>query len=423
MLEAVIAIVSLILGAAIGWWARVQLVPAAAPAEDSEKVAGLEAELRTAREAEVAAREAEVESRTRLDNLQSRFEEEKRRLAEIRAEMENAFKAMAADIARNNSETFLKQAGEQFKSLKRDSEQNLDEKKKLIDKSLTGMNDKLEFIHKQSTALQASLDTSTKHTAALREDTTRLREILSSSQKRGQWGERMVGDILQFVGLVERVNYTRQSQVESGQRPDYTFMLPREKKLNMDVKFPLAQYETYLAADTDDARAAAKSAFLTSVRGHIKSVCGREYINPAEGTLDYVMLFIPNESIYGFINREDAELIDYALQNRVLLCSPLTLYAVLSLIHQAARNFTMNERASEVMQLVEQFRAQWRKYVEQMDKLGRRIDGLTGDYHALVNTRTRALEKPLDKIETLALTAGDDAEADAPTPTPSLAAQ
>ena len=414
MLESVIAIVSLIAGAAIGWWARVQLVPAAAPAEDTEKVTRLEAELR-------GAREAEVESRTRLENLQARFEEEKRRLAEIRAEMENAFKAMAADIARNNTDAFLKQAGEQFKSLKRDSQQDLDEKKKLIDKSLSGMNEKLEFIHKQSTALQASIDTSTKHTEALREDTSRLREILSSSQKRGQWGERMVSDILQFVGLVERVNYTRQSQVESGQRPDYTFNLPREKKLNMDVKFPLAQYENYLAADSDEARAQAKHAFLATVRNHIKSVSGREYINPAEGTLDYVMLFIPNESIYGFINREDAELIDFALRNRVLLCSPLTLYAVLSLIHQAARNFTMNERASEVMQLVEQFRRQWQKYVEQMDKMGRRIDGLGEDFKTLVTTRTRALEKPLDRIENLSLTVGD--EGDAPAPAPALAAE
>jgi len=416
MLESVIAIVSLIAGAAIGWWARVQLVPAAAPAEDTEKVTRLEAELR-------GAREAEVESRTRLENLQARFEEEKRRLAEIRAEMENAFKAMAADIARNNTDAFLKQAGEQFKSLKRDSQQDLDEKKKLIDKSLSGMNEKLEFIHKQSTALQASIDTSTKHTEALREDTTRLREILSSSQKRGQWGERMVSDILQFVGLVERVNYTRQSQVESGQRPDYTFNLPREKKLNMDVKFPLAQYENYLAADSDEARAQAKHAFLATVRNHIKSVSGREYINPAEGTLDYVMLFIPNESIYGFINREDAELIDFALRNRVLLCSPLTLYAVLSLIHQAARNFTMNERASEVMQLVEQFRRQWQKYVEQMDKMGRRIDGLGEDFKTLVTTRTRALEKPLDRIENLSLTAGDKGDAPATAPAPALAAE
>ena len=256
-----------------------------------------------------SAREAEVISRTTLNNQQNQFEQEKKRLHEIRKEMENSFKAMAADIANTNSETFLKQANQQFKSLKENSEKDLDEKKKLIDKSLSGMNEKLEFIGKQSTELKSSIDTSQKTTEALSENTARLREILSSSQKRGQWGERMVVDILQFVGLMENVNYTKQSQVESGQRPDFTFILPQEKRLNMDVKFPLAHYENYLAADSEEAQAQEKTAFLRDVKNHIKSVCGREYINPAEGTLDYVMLFIPNESIYGFINCEDTELV------------------------------------------------------------------------------------------------------------------
>ena len=397
MPEAAIALLSLLAGIGVGWYLRSKSTTG-----NSEKTTELEAELRVARESEVA-------SRTNLENLQTRFEGEKKRLEEIRGEMENSFKAMAADIAGRNSETFLKQAGEQFKSLKESSEQDLEGKKKLIDKSLSGMNEKLEFIHKQSTALKSSIDTNQKTTEALSENTTRLREILSSSQKRGQWGERMVGDILQLVGLMENVNYTKQSQVESGQRPDFTFLLPQEKKLNMDVKFPLARYENYLAANSEETQAQEKAAFLRAVKQHIKSVSGREYINPAEGTLEYVMLFIPNESIYGFINREDTELVDYALQNHVLLCSPLTLYAVLSLIHQAARNFIMNERASEVMGLVGQFRNQWKKYVEQMDKMGRRIDSLTGDFQELVTTRTRQLEKPLDKIENITIDSAVDA--------------
>ena len=394
MLEAAIAIISLIAGIGVGWWFRSK----SSSGGDPETVARLEGELR-------AARESEIVFRTKLENLQTQFDAEEKR----RQEMENTFKAMAADIAHRNSETFLKQAGEQFKFLKESSEKDLDEKKKLIDKSLSGMNDKLEFIHKQSTELKSSIDTSQKTTEALSENTARLREILSSSQQRGQWGERMVEDILRFVGLMEKVHYTKQSAVESGQRPDYTFILPQEKRLNMDVKFPLAHYENYLSAEDDEVRGRAKDVFLKNVRNHVNSVCGREYINPAEGTLEYVMLFIPNESIYGFINREDTGLIDYALEKRVLLCSPLTLYAMLSLIHQATRNFTMNERASEVMALVGQFRNQWKKYVEQMDKLGRRIESLTGDFQELVTTRTRVLEKPLDKIENISLPVADEA--------------
>ena len=407
MLEVIIAVICLVIGIGfgivIGWWTHTKSLPAGS----GEKIAQLESDLQVSRESEVVLR-------TNAQHIANRFVEEKQRLEEIRKEMENAFKAMAADIANNNSETFLKQAGEQFKSFKQNSAKDLDEKKILIDKSLSGMNEKLESIHKQSVELKSSIDTSQKTTQALSENTTRLREILSSSQKRGQWGERMVVDILQFVGLMENVNYTKQSQVESGQRPDFTFILPQEKKLNMDVKFPLVHYENYLAADSEAAQAQEKTAFLKDVKNHIKTVCGREYINPAEGTLEYVMLFIPNESIYGFINREDTELVDYALRNQVLLCSPLTLYAVLSLIHQAARNFTMNERASEVMALVDQFRNQWKKYVEQMNKLGRRIDGLSGDFRTLVTTRTVALEKPLGEIENISLVVANTACNDAP---------
>lgn len=338
-------------------------------------------------------------AKSTVQNLQARVAEEKERLVEIRTQMEASFKAIAADTLRDNSAEFLKHANE-----------NLDSKKELIDQRLGNMNQKLDTIHKQSTELKSSIDTSQKTTAELNQTATHLREVLSSSQKRGQWGERMVEDILQFVGLKENVNYTKQRQVESGEKPDYTFILPQEKKLNMDVKFPLASYERYLANANQASGESDKKEFLHTVRKHIEAVHKRGYINPAEGTLNYVMLFIPNESIYGFINAEDGELIDYALQKRVLLCSPLTLYAMLSLIHQAAQNFTMNERAAEVIGLVNQFRNQWDKYVELMDKLGRSIESLRGDYGKLVTTRTRALEKPLDKIENITLPAGNAGE-------------
>ena len=198
---------------------------------------------------------------------------------------------------------------------------------------------------------------------------------------------------------MEDKNYTKQTQVESGEKPDYTFLLPKGKKLNMDVKFPLASYERYINANLDEEREAQKKEFLKDVKNHIKTVAGREYVNPAEGTVDYVLLFIPNESIYGFINQEDTQLIDFALERKVLLCSPLTLYAMLSLIYQATRNFAMEEKATEIMNLLNAFRLQWGRYVEVMDKMGRRLDDAKKEYDTLVSTRKNQLEKPLTKIE------------------------
>ena len=135
----------------------------------------------------------------------------------------------------------------------------------------------------------------------------------------------------------------------------------------------------------------------------VSLVASRKYVNPSEGTVDYVLLFIPNESIFGFINQQDINLIDFALGKKVLLCSPLSLYAMLSLIYQAIRNFSMEERATEVMNLLNSFRLQWEKYIEVMDKLGRSLDTAKKDYEILVNTRKEQLEKPLAKIDEISL--------------------
>jgi DNA recombination protein RmuC len=326
---------------------------------------------------------------------------EKDNLDAIKKEMENSFKAIASDVNKSNTEEFLKLANDKFKNLSQQSNVVLEEKKKLIDQNLVEMSKKLDSIQKQSTELNANLETNKNETKNLRDTTSKLREILSSSQKRGQWGERMVEDILKFIGLMENVNYKKQVTIESGERPDFTFMLPKEKIINMDVKFPLAHYEKYIETDDEGVMINEKKEFLKDVKNHIKAISSRNYIDPSSGTLDYVLMFIPNESIYSFINQEDGSVIDFALKNKVLLCSPLTLYAILSLINQATQNFAIEERASDVMKLLRKFKDQWSKYVETIDKMGRSIQTVQNDYENLVTTRKRQLEKPLNEIDNL----------------------
>jgi DNA recombination protein RmuC len=316
-------------------------------------------------------------------------------------EFENAFKAIASDITKSNTDEFIKQANDKFQTLSKESDTNLENKKKLIDQNLEEMSKKLASIEKESTKLNANLEDSKMETQNLRDTTTKLREILSSSQKRGQWGERMVEDILSFIGLVEDFNYTKQVTVESGERPDFTFKLPKEKVINMDVKFPLSHYENYIETDDEFVMKNEKKEFLKSVRNHIKAISNRNYIDTSSGTLDYVLMFIPNESIYSFINQEDSSVIDYALSNKVLICSPLTLYAILSLINQATRNFAVEEKALDVMKLLSKFKEQWEKYSGTIEKMGRSIETVQKDYQQLVTTRKNQLEKPINEIEFL----------------------
>ena len=373
MVDIIIVLISLIIGITIGWILKGRSQPVDSSELQSEinKLTG-----------EKASAEARLEQ-----------------LDETKKGMEAVFKSLASDIAKENREDFLNLAGEKFKDISKQADENLTKKKELIDQNLGEMKKTLKSLHDQSVTLSGNLETSSKETQKLQESTSKLREILSSSQKRGQWGERMVEDILDFIGFMEDKNYVKQTQVESGEKPDYTFFLPKEKKLNMDVKFPLASYERYINSELDQEQESHKKDFLRDVKLHIKAIAGRAYINPGEGTLDYVLMFIPNESIYGFINQEDTQLIDYALEKKVLLCSPLTLYAMLSLIYQATRNFAMEEKATEVMNLLNAFRLQWDKYVEVMDKMGRSLETAQKDYDTMVGTRKKQLEKPLSKIE------------------------
>ncbi|MBI5050627.1 MAG: DNA recombination protein RmuC, partial [Nitrospirae bacterium] len=133
----------------------------------------------------------------------------------------------------------------------------------------------------------------------------------------------------------------------------------------------------------------------------IKQVTTRDYINPAENTVDYVIMFIPNEQVYSFINESDTTIMDEALRQKVILCSPFTLYAVLAVIRQAIENFNLERTASEILKLLGDFSKQWGLYKEKFEAMGKRLDDAKKEYDMLANTRSNMLERPLKKIEEL----------------------
>ena len=164
----------------------------------------------------------------KLQEARLRKEELERRLAEEqdhRDSLQDAFKATASDVLAQSTTELLKLAEERFKALAKEGDTNLEGKKRLIDANLKDMSDTLKGLVEKSTRLEEGLSTSQAATEKLRSTTEGLRQVLSSSQKRGQWGERMVEDILQTVGLVKGINYRVHAQVASGEIPDFTFLL------------------------------------------------------------------------------------------------------------------------------------------------------------------------------------------------------
>ncbi len=146
-----------------------------------------------------------------------------------------------------------------------------------------------------------SLRSHAEITQTLSESAQALREAMASPTARGQWGERMAEDVLRLAGFVENVNYVKQTQLDGATgRPDFTFPLPKGHELYMDVKFPMAGYLRYLDADTDAERQAHRAAFLRDVRARVKELAKRDYAREsARSSVDYVLLFLPNEQLTG----------------------------------------------------------------------------------------------------------------------------
>ena len=211
------------------------------------------------------------------------------------------------------------------------------------------------------------------------------------------------------------MNYTRNTTTSGNSdgaaaRPDFTFLLPQNRVLHMDVKFPLAGYLRYVDAASDPERDAARKQFLSDVRARLREVVTRGYIDPANGTLDYVLVFIPNEQVYSFIHEHDPNVLDEALRMRVVLCSPITLFAVLAVIRQSVENFRLSEQTDLILSALGGFAAQWEKYQEAIAKLGGRLDSARKAYDELATTRTNVLQRQVDKVETLRVESGVEAD-------------
>jgi DNA recombination protein RmuC len=137
--------------------------------------------------------------------------------------------------------------------------------------------------------------------------------------------------------------------------------------------------------------------FLKDVRLRVREVTTRDYVGA--GTVDCVLLFIPNEQVYAFIQEQDRSILDDALRDKVVFCSPLTLFAVLAVIRQAVDNFQLSRTSHQILELLQGFEKQWDRFVDQMDKVGRNLKTAANAFDELEGTRRRGVERELEKID------------------------
>ena len=358
--------------------------------------------LRSSQTKEIAQHLVDTVETQRVDDMEK-----------ILGRVKESFQALSMETLSKSTDEFLKLATESLSRQTQTGEKDLEGKKKLIDETLLLIKselDKLEGVVKDLEKDRENkfgevvnqIKNTAEQTEKLQQTANDLKSALAGTKARGQWGERMAEDVMNLLGLREGINYQKQKATDSsGAIPDFTFLLPQGQKVNMDVKFPLNNYLKYLETEAATDKENHRKLFLKDVKNRIKEVIGRTYINPDQGTVDYVIVFIPNEQVFSFINEQDASIMDEALKNKVILCSPITLFAVLAVIRQAVVNFRMERATGEMVSLFGQFKKQWGEFVGSFDALGKKIDATQSEFQTLKTTRVNQLEKPLNKIEKL----------------------
>lgn len=321
-------------------------------------------------------------------------------------DLKTHFAAVAAEALRSNADQFLALAESRLATERVRSAAEVAAERQAVESSVRELTQLVRGFEKDRAekygSLEEQLRKATRANEQLQTTTDRLHSVLSNSRTRGQWGERAAEDILRAAGLQEHVQYVKnRAQDTASTRPDFAFLLPDGHKLHMDVKFPLDNYLRMVNAASEAESEAAKKAFLVDVKARIKELRGRDYVNAEEKTLSYVLLFIPNEQIYGFIQEAAPGLVDEALAQRVVLTSPLSLYAVLAVVRQSFDNFYFAQATQEILKVVSSFQQAYAKFRERFEKLGVELDGAVRVYQEIGGASHRMLESAMARIERL----------------------
>jgi DNA recombination protein RmuC len=236
----------------------------------------------------------------------------------------------------------------------------------------------------------------------LRQETGNLVSALKRPTTRGSWGEIQLRNVVEMAGMVSHCDFVEQSTIHTDEgrlRPDMLVRLPGGKLIVVDSKVPLDAYLSALESSTDSEREQHVARHAAQTHEHITKLASKGYQHQFDSTPEFVVMFVPSDGIYQAALAADPALIEYGVQQQVLMATPTTLIGLLWAVHYGWRQELIAESAREIADSARELHRRLGRFVEPLAKVGRQLDSAVGAYNEAIGSFDHRVIPQLRRIE------------------------
>ena len=304
--------------------------------------------------------------------------------------IQNDMKQFSTQAMVETQKNFLTMAENSFRHFYEQNKTHMDHKEKdifkmldPISKTLTTLQSQIHILEKDriqtSEKLLTQLSEIQNVQKALHFETSHLRKTFNNPGSRGQWGEIQLRRIVEMTGMLEYCDFMEQQSAD-GMRPDMTIRLPDNKCIIIDAKAPMKAYMEALALTSEGDRDVKVKEHAKNLKSHIKILSQKGYWNQQQLTPEFVVLFLPTDSFFTHAFEGDPTLLEYGIQEKVIIATPTTLIALLKTIFFAWHNYRISDHAKAVCEIGKQMFEKQKEFRAHFEKLGKTLDNVVTQY-------------------------------------------